>query len=161
LANKVGHPLHRDVLGSEAVDRSFRKFGTYLLSSAYPEGAPNHSSYPGGASSNAAINATLLKAFFDESFVISNPVQPDPNDPTRLIPYVGPPLTVGGELNKLATNLGLGRNWSGIHWRSDAAASLPHAEEVAIALLRDERDTFHEPFEGFRFTRFDGTPIVI
>jgi hypothetical protein len=161
LVNGADYPVHEDVLSSEAADRSFQKFGTYLISSAYPEGAPNHSSYPGGASSNAAINATILKAFFDESFVIPNPVQPDPSDPTKLIPYVGPPLTVGGELNKLATNIGLGRNWAGIHWRSDAAASLPQAEEIAIGLLRDERNVYREPFEGFKFTRFDGTTVEI
>jgi len=107
------------------------------------------------------VNATFLKAFFDESYVIPNPVQPDPRDPTRLIPYEGPPLTVGGELNKLATNLGQGRNWAGIHFRSDAAASLPQAEEVAIAILRDEKLTFKEPFKGFEFTRFDGTKVTI
>jgi len=155
------YPLHEDIVVSEALDRSFDEFGTYFLSSAYPEGAPNHGSYPGGASSIGAVSATILKAFFDETFVIPNPVQPDPSDPTRLIPYVGPPLTVGGELNKLATNLGQARNWAGIHWRSDAAASLPQAEEVAIALLRDERDTYKERFDGFSFTRFDGTPVVI
>jgi hypothetical protein len=161
LVNGVDYPIHEDALSSEAADRSFQKFGTYLISSAYPEGAPNHSSYPGGASSNAAINATILKAFYDESYVIQNPVQPDPQDPTKLIPYVGPPLTVGGELNKLATNIGTGRNWAGIHWRSDAAASLPQAEEIAISLLRDERNTFREAFEGFKFTRFDGSSVVI
>jgi hypothetical protein len=62
-------------------------------------------------------------------------VQPDPLDPTRLVPYSGPPLTVGGELNKLAVNFGFGRNWAGIHWRSDAAASMALGEEVAIGLL--------------------------
>lgn len=161
LANGIDNPVHEDVLSSEAVARSFAKYGTYLLSSAYPEGAPNHSSYPGGASSSASVNATILKAFFDEDFVIPNPVQPDPRDPTRLIPYEGPPLTVGGELNKLATNIGQGRNWAGIHWRSDAAASLPQAEEVAIGLLRDEKYTFREPFDGFSFSRFDGTRVRI
>jgi len=155
------YPLHQDILNSEAVDRVFQQNGTYLLPGAYPEGAPNHSSYPGGASSIGAVNATFLKAFFDESFVIPNPVQPDPRDPTRLIPYEGPPLTVGGELNKLATNLGQGRNWAGIHFRSDAASSLPQAEEVAIAILRDEKLTFKEPFKGFEFTRFDGTKVTI
>ncbi|MEY2934257.1 MAG: hypothetical protein RL033_5006 [Pseudomonadota bacterium] len=155
------YPLHADILASEAVDRVFRRNGTYLLPGAYPEGAPNHSSYPGGASSIGAINATFLKAFFDESFVIPDPLQPDPRDPTRLIPYAGPPLTVGGELNKLATNLGQGRNWAGIHFRSDAAASLPQAEEVAIAILRDEKRTFKEPFRGFELTRFDGSIVRI
>lgn len=161
LTHKLDYPVHADVLQSEALARSRAKFGTHLISTAYPEGAPNHGSYPGGASSTAAINATLLKAFYDENAPFPHPVQPDPSDPTRLIPYTGPTLTIGGELNKLATNIGQGRNWAGIHWRSDAAASLPLAEELAIALLRDERFTFKEPFEGFRFTRFDGTPAVI
>src|SRR5712675_77212 len=95
-----------------------------LLSQTYPEAAPLHSTYPGGATSVGAVTATLLKAFFDERLVITDPVQPDPLDPTRLVPYSGPQLTVGGELNKLAVNFGFGRNWSGIHWRSDAAGSM-------------------------------------
>ncbi|HEY0468124.1 MAG TPA: hypothetical protein VGC79_28190 [Polyangiaceae bacterium] len=161
LANARDYPIHDDIIASEALDRSFGEFGTYLLSGHYPEGAPNHSSYPGGASSSASVQATLLKAFFDETFVIPDPVQPDPADPSRLIPYVGPPLTVGGELNKLAANLGSGRNWAGIHWRSDAASSLPHAEQVALALLRDEKATYAESFEAFEFSRFDGTRVRI
>jgi len=161
LTQQLDYPIHDTVLQSEALARSFKLHGSYLLSSAYPDGAPNHSSYPGGASASAAVNATILKAFFDESFVIPDPVEPDPRDPTKLIPYRGPALTVGGELNKLATNVGQGRNWAGIHFRSDAAASLPHAEEVAIAVLRDERHTFREPFAGFTFSRFDGSRVVI
>lgn len=161
LSAGVDYPLHADVLQSDAVARNLRKFGTHLISSAYPEGAPLHGSYPGGASVSAAVQATLLKAFFDENAVIANPVQPDPADPTRLIPYSGPALTIGGELNKLATNLGVGRNWAGIHWRSDAAASLALGEDVAIALLRDEKLSFKEPFEGFRFTRFDGSTVSL
>lgn len=161
LDKRASQPVHEDVLRSEALARSFKRHGSYLLAGAYPEGAPNHSSYPGGASASAAVSATILKAFYDESFVIPDPVQPDPRDQRRLIPYEGPPLTIGGELNKLATNVGQGRNWAGIHFRSDAAASLPHSEEVAIALLRDERDSFREPFAGFEFTRFDGTKVRI
>jgi hypothetical protein len=65
--------------------------------------------YPGGATSVGAVTATLLKAFFDESQVVTDPVQPDPADPTRLVPFSGPRLTVGGELNKLAVNFGFGR----------------------------------------------------
>ena len=114
-----------------------------------------------GATSVGAVTATILKAFFDESRVIANPVQPDPADPTRLMPYGGPPLTVGGELNKLAVNFGFGRNWAGIHWRSDASASMALGEEVAIGMLRDERTTLRGPFDGFSFTRFDGSRVTI
>jgi hypothetical protein len=30
---------------------------------------------------------------------------------------------------------------------------------VALAILRDERATFREPFRGFELTRFDGTRV--
>jgi hypothetical protein len=162
LANGVSdYPLHDNFLKSEALDRSKAKYGTYLLSQTYPEAAPLHSTYPGGATGVGAVTATILKAFFDESRVIANPVQPDPADPTRLVPYSGPPLTVGGELNKLAVNFGFGRNWAGIHWRSDASASMALGEEVAIGMLRDQRTTLREPFDGFSFTRFDGSRVTI
>ena len=162
LANGVSdYPLHDNFLKSEALDRSKAKYGTYLLSQTYPEAAPFHSTYPGGATGVGAVTATILKAFFDESRVIPNPVQPDPADPTKLVPYSGPPLTVGGELNKLAVNFGFGRNWAGIHWRSDASASMALGEEVAIGMLRDERATLREPFDGFSFTRFDGSRVTI
>ncbi|MER9580882.1 vanadium-dependent haloperoxidase [Mesorhizobium sp. M0276] len=162
IANKVDvYPVHSDVLNSAALARSVGKFGSHLLSHVYPEGAPIHSSYPGGAAQIAASNVTILKALFDEDAVISNPVQTDPKDPTKLIPYQGEPLTVGGELNKLAWNYGVGRDWAGIHWRSDFSASLALGEELAISILRNERQTYREPFEGFRFTRFDGTKAEV
>jgi len=161
LANGADYPLHEDVLSSDAVARIFAKFGTYLLPSSLPEAAPLHGTYPGGGSSTAGTHATVLKAFYDESFVIPNPVQPDPKDPTKLVPYEGPPLTVGGELNKLAANIGIGRNWAAVHWRSDAGAGLYEAEQFVITLLRDERGTFREPFEGFKFSAFDGSIVTV
>jgi len=71
------------------------------------------------------------------------------------VPHSGPPLTVGGELNKLAVNFGFGRNWAGIYWRSDAAGSMALGEEVAISLLR------REACYGFCFTRFDTTHVTV
>jgi len=161
ITNGADYPLHADTLNSKALARSFSKHGSYLLPQAFPEGAPNHSAYPGGNASTSGVSVTLLKAFFDESFVIPNPVQVDPNDPSKLIPYVGTPLTVGGELNKIALNSGLGRNWAGIHWRTDAAAAFAAGEQIAIGILRDERRALKEPFEGFTFTKFDGTKITV
>ncbi|MDZ8139168.1 MAG: vanadium-dependent haloperoxidase [Nostoc sp. DedQUE04] len=159
--NKTNYPIHPDVFNSEVLDRFFSKNKSYLLPQAFPEGAPFHSSYPGGASVSAGASVTILKALFDESYVIPNPVVPDPKDPTKLIPYQGPLLTVGGELNKLAANIGLGRDSAGIHWRTDAAASLALGEAIAISILRDEKLTFREKFAGFTFTKFDGTRITI
>jgi hypothetical protein len=157
----IDYPLHDDILRSEALGLSRTKHGTNLLAQTYPGGAPLHPSYPSAASCIGAVTATILKAFFDEDRVIPDPVQPDPRDPTRLIPFRGPPLTVGGELNKMAVNFGAGRSWAGIHWRSDVAASLALGEQVAIAMLRDERDALREDFDGFTFTRFDGSRVTI
>ena len=162
LANGVGdYPLHDSFLRSAALDRTRAKQGSFLLTQVTPDGSPVFSAYPGGGASVAGAVATLLKAFFDESRVIENPMVPDPADATRLVPYGGPALTVGGELNKMATNFSMGRNWMGIHWWSDAAASLALGEEVAIGILRDERAAYREAFDGFAFTRFDGTRVTI
>ena len=155
------YPIHESLLGSQALERSRARHGGHLLSHVYPEGAPIHSAYASGASIIGAVTATLLKAFYDESLPFPNPVQPDPSDPTRLIPWQGPPLTVGGELNKLALNYGSGRSWAGIHWRSDTAASYAQGEALVTSLLREQRATFREPFEGFSFTRFDGTRVTV
>ena len=64
-------------------------------------------------------------------------------------------------MNKLAANIGLGRDSAGIHWRTDAAASLALGEAIAIGILKDEKLTFRENFEGFTFTKFDGTKVTI
>ena len=161
VAHGRDYPVHASVLDSRALARTFSMHGSYLLPHGYPEGSPIHSSYRGGNASISSVGATLLKAFFDESYVIPSPVQPDPRDPTRLIPYEGPPLTLGGALNKLALNSAHGRGWAGIHARSDSAAAFAAGERVAISLLRNERKVLVEPFEGFTFTRFDGSKISV
>ncbi|QHG19112.1 vanadium-dependent haloperoxidase [Nostoc sp. ATCC 53789] len=161
IVNKTQYPINSEVFNSKALAQTFSTFGTYLLPQAYPEASPTHSSYTGGAAAIAGVNVTLLKAFFDENFIIPDPVVPDPNDPTKVIPYSGPPLTVGGELNKLATNYAIGRGHGGIHWRSDGSASLALGEEVAISLLRDERLGYNEIFNGFTFTKFDGSKVTV
>jgi hypothetical protein len=43
-----------------------------------------------------------------------------PSDDGRsLRPYTGEPLTVGGELHKLAFNMAFGRDTAGVHFRRD------------------------------------------
>jgi hypothetical protein len=70
-------------------------------------------------------------------------------------------LTVGGEVNKLAFNVAMGRDFAGIHYRSDAEAGMKLGEDVAIAMLSDLVRTYTEDFTGFQFTRLDGTPVSI
>lgn len=68
---------------------------------------------------------------------------------------------MGGELNKIASNIATGPNVAGVHWRSDGVESILLGEQVAISVLRDQRETYNEPFNGFTFTKFDGTPITV
>lgn len=157
------YPLHGDVLNASVTDRVFLNTGSYLLPMGFPEGSPLHPAYGAGHATVAGACVTILKALFDENYVIPNPVVPTA-DGLGLTRYNGPDadhLTVGGELNKLAANVGIGRNIAGVHWRSDYTESLRLGEAVAISLLRDQRTTYLEPFEGFVFTQFDGTLISV
>jgi hypothetical protein len=139
----------------------FSRHGSYLLPMAFPEGSPLHPAYGAGHATVAGACVTILKALFDESFVIPEPVMATP-DGLSLVPYSRPPLTVGGELNKLAMNVAVGRNIAGVHWRSDATESLKLGEQVAISILADQRATYGEKsFAGFTFTRFDGTSVTL
>ena len=149
------------MLNSPALDQTFSRFGTYLLPQAYPEGAPTHPAYPSGHAVIAGACVTMLKAFFDESFVIPKPVEAS-RDGLTLVPYTGgAPLTVGGELNKLAANIALGRDTAGIHWRSDGIEGLTLGEAVALSVMSDMRGCFNERFAGFSLTKFDGTTTTV
>jgi len=70
-------------------------------------------------------------------------------------------LTIGDEINKLASNIALGRDWAGVHYRSDGVDGLLVGEQQAIGLLQDYSRTYREQFDGFNLTKFDGTSIVI
>ncbi len=72
-----------------------------------------------------------------------------------------PHLTIGGELNKLAANLGFGRDFAGLHWRSDVIEGLKLGETVALNILDSEKRISNKKFAGFTLTRFDGTPVTI
>jgi membrane-associated phospholipid phosphatase len=160
LTGAAQYPLHSETLNSAAVSAVFRAYGSYLLPMAYPEGAPTHPAYPAGHAAIAGACATVLKAFFNESCVIPNPVVASP-DGLTLMSYEGAGLTVGGELNKLASNIALGRDIAGVHWRSDGSEGLKLGEAVAIGLLTDLRATYSEDFGGFSLTKFDGTTLTI
>jgi membrane-associated phospholipid phosphatase len=164
LTGAANYPVGADQLNqSPALSQIHDKYGTYLLPQVFPEGSPLHPSYPQGHSTTAGACATILKAFFDESMVIPNPVVPNA-DGTAVVPYTGPDagnLTVGGEINKLASNIASSRDWAGVHYRSDGLQGLLLGEAVAISILQDHRPTYNENFSGFTFHKFDGTQITI
>ncbi len=154
------YPIEPKLLNSQALQQTFLRNGTYLLPMAYPEGCPTHPAYPAGHAVIAGACVTVLKAFFKESFVIPSPVKAS-DDGLALLPYNDGPLTVGGELNKLASNIALGRDTAGVHWRSDGIEGLKLGEAVAISIMHDYRRTYNENFAGFTLTKFDGTVVSV
>ena len=145
MAGDRNYPIDNEFLSSEALLRVFGMYGNGLLPQAYPEGSPTHPSYPAGHALVAGASVTVLKAFFYEDYVI-----PGSNG-----------LTIGGELNKLASNIALGRNMAGVHWRADGDDGLRAGEAIAISLLQDELRMVTEEFIGFALTTFDGEDIFI
>ncbi|MCY6354528.1 vanadium-dependent haloperoxidase [Clostridium sp. ZS2-4] len=160
LTGATSYPINSELLNCKAVSKVFNKYGTYLLPMAYPEGGPTHTSYPAGHACIAGAGVTMMKAFFNEDFIIPNPVVASA-DGLSVLPYSGVPLTIGGELNKLGSNLSLGRDTAGVHWRSDGVEGLKIGEAVAIGILHDFKKTYNEDFKGFCFTKFDGTTVII
>ena len=159
----ASYPVHSAILNSlNSATRlgGYLPAGNALLPMAFPEGCPTHPAYGAGHATVAGACVTILKAWFNESFVIPDPVVPDPTGQV-LVPYVGDSLTVGGELNKIASNVANGRNMAGVHWRSDATESLKLGEAVALSVLKDQRDSYNEAFDGFSVTKFDGTTVVV
>jgi hypothetical protein len=164
---QANYPIHSDVLNSHALAEVFAKTGSYFLPHAFPEGCPQHPSYGQGHGTVAGACATIVKAWFNDLAPVNtipgvSIVQPS-EDGFSLVPYEGSDagqLTIGGEMNKLAANIAIGRNHAGVHWRHDYADSLPLGEAVAISMLNDMAQCWNEKFEGFSFTKFNGQRIT-
>lgn len=170
LHHGAGYPVHAEVLTSLSTASrlgGYMTAGNALLPMAFPEGSPTHPAYGAGHATVAGACVTILKAWFKETTKLVDlgaaPVQPT-DDGLSLVPYTGADagdLTVGGELNKLASNVALGRNTAGVHWRSDGTESMKLGEQLAIGILREQRACYNEPFAGFSLTKFDGTTVTV
>lgn len=157
-------PISEKVLHSDAVLRVFEKYSSHLLPQAYPSGAPLDPSFPNGHAVAAGAAVTILKAWFDETFLIPDPVQAT-SDGNYLIDYEPSAseqvMTVGGELNKLAFNIGVGREMAGVNFRSDTLQGLRLGEQVAISVLKTQKHRYNEPISGWSFFNFDGKYVGI
>ena len=152
------YPIHVDLRASSV--RDFLAHDNLLLPMAYPEGAPAHPSYPAGHAAIAGACATVLKAFFREDAVFPGPVRPS-IDGLSLLPVENVTLTIGGELDKLASNISIARDFAGLHYRSDAREGMRLGEAVATAYLADMRRCLTEEFDGFSLTTFGGEPVTV
>lgn len=144
----------------------------YLLPMLYPEGSPMHPSWPAGHAVVAGACCTVLKAMFrchnivngvyvrrlwtdiDSEFT-DDEVESGDDDKMSIV----------GEINKLASNVSLGRDWAGVHYRCDGDCGMALGEVFAISYLVDKTKEYHESqngeFEGFVLEKFDGTMLRI
>ena len=133
-----------------------------LLPMAFPEGSPMHPSYGAGHATVAGACVTILKAFFDHSAELnlsgkgSNMAFVSNSKGTRLNTVkLAKRLTVEGELNKLASNISIGRDWAGVHYYSDYIESIRMGEKIAIGILEEQKITYNESF-SMTVPLFDG-----
>ncbi|MEO1492178.1 MAG: vanadium-dependent haloperoxidase [Pseudomonadota bacterium] len=140
-----------------------------LLPMAFPEGSPMHPAYGAGHATVAGGCVTMLKAFFEmfedcDSFKERTlPFCFVPNhDGSKLVKddKCKEPLTIQGELDKLAANISIGRNMAGVHYYSDYYDSLRMGERIAVGILMEQAPTYGETVEC-TFKSFDGDMISI
>ncbi|MGD0476521.1 MAG: vanadium-dependent haloperoxidase [Candidatus Velthaea sp.] len=153
-------PLHPDIWTTPALELVRARYDSHLLPQAYLEGCPTHPTYPSGHAALAGTGVTVLKALVNESYVLPAPVVPS-RDGLRLEPYKGPPLTLGGELDKLAENIALGRGAAGVHFRSDSYAGLRNGEAATLSLMRDRVTAIGDGAPVYSLTTVDGAKVRI
>jgi hypothetical protein len=161
----LSNPLHisSQILFNNVLNAVMGRTGSRLLPQAYAEGAPAHPSCPSAHAAIAAATATVLKAFFDEQAPFPRPVAVASDDGLALapLPVGAEPLTVGGELDKYASNVGLARAWAGVNYRSDCAIGWALGEQVAVRMLEDLVERYPHDGVGFSFHLRDGTPVSV
>jgi hypothetical protein len=159
-------------------------FSSYTLPLTYKEGSPSHPSYPSEHATIAGVCSTILKIYFDcehawNSLSGLNPsslnsrIVPAPittsyivaaTGGTGLQDYTGSDsasMTIYGEINKLCSNIAFGRDWAGVHYRSDSVQGMLLGEEIAISYMEDILSTWvHNNSDGsspsIKFRKFDG-----
>jgi len=153
--------------------------GTSFLPIAFSAGSPSHPAYGAGHATVAGACVTVLKAWFDESMFFRDLLDEanmpaaqkeqafgphqvmDPGGKTQYAGNDIGKMTVGGELNKVASNVAMGRSMGGVHWRSDNTRSLRLGEEIAIEILRKRTAEYAEKAVSFTFTSFDRKTVRI
>ncbi|GAB0495289.1 hypothetical protein MMPV_006588 [Pyropia vietnamensis] len=165
LAAEVAPTLRRVAAANEAAVAHARDDPhprNVLLPMAYPEGSPMHPSYGAGHATVAGACVTVLKGWFDASHALgTSAVEATPDGGClRRVSTGGAVLTVEGELNKLASNISIGRNWAGVHYYSDYIESVRLGEAVALGILEEQKLTYGENW-SMTVPLTDGTTVRI
>ena len=141
--------------------------GNWLLPMAFPEGSPAHPSYGAGHATVAGACVTILKAWFDHGWELTDSgtrIVYEPSADGSVLNDVSgiyaDTLTVEGELNKIAANIAIGRDWAGVHYYTDYSESFQMGERIAVGLLQEQKLTYGENF-SLTVPLFDGTTMRI
>ena len=155
------------------------KHNAFFLPMAFTAGSPAHPAYGAGHATVAGACVTILKAWFREDKPIAPMIEQAVHPQTRLPITVSQPMlgnqpelpaytgtdkaqmTVAGELNKIASNVAMGRSMGGVHWRSDNTRSLRLGEQIATIILKREVAEYAERPVRFEYTSFDGHKVII
>lgn len=133
----------------------------------FAEGSPTHPSYPAGHAAIAGACSTLLKIYFaDGAWSDLGLSVVESLNGTSLDAYSNSDndeseMTIHGELNKLASNMSIGRNMAGVHYRSDGDQGMILGEKVAIQYFKDMKETYNVSIGEISFVGFDGSTITI
>ena len=159
--------LHSDLTSSSTVTaiRAVNGDSKAYLPMIYAEGSPMHPSYPAGHAVIAGACTTLLKMFYADAdwSTISDNVWHSINGTDRVdASLVGTgTLTIHGELNKLAANISRGRDFAGVHYRTDSDLGMLLGEKVAVAWFKDNIARQIESVGTITFVGFDGTTKTV
>ncbi|MEB3323225.1 MAG: hypothetical protein VKI81_10430 [Synechococcaceae cyanobacterium] len=147
----------------------------FLLPMAFPEGSPTHPAYGAGHATVAGACVTVLKAFFEMFDAATGAARTWPYPVYTADPVALPrgrrlsavalapgstPLTIQGELDKLAMNISNARNMAGVHYYTDYYESIRLGERIAVSILEEHLSMYTEPVL-LQFDSFDGERIVI
>jgi hypothetical protein len=128
----------------------------YLLPQMFPEASPAHPAWTSGHATIAGACVTVIKAIFNNLVGIKVPA------------FGGEPnvaeSNVKCELDKVASNVAIGRGWAGVHYRSDGEHGILLGEQIAIDYLQNYSRTYAEEFRDFRgfpLIKRNGAPIRI
>ncbi|MEM9378881.1 MAG: bromoperoxidase [Planctomycetota bacterium] len=146
-----------------------------LLPMAFPEGSPMHPAYGAGHATVAGGCVTMVKAFFEmyesADSRVERPLVTSSGAPIQYVPNAtggalvddaatAGPLTIQGELDKLAANISIGRNMAGVHYYSDYYDSIRMGERVAVGILMEQAPSYGDAIE-ITFESFDGDFLVL
>ncbi len=172
--------IRQQIADSGLMNRLLDTSGNLLLPMAFAEGSPMHPSYGAGHATVAGACVTMLKAFFKgdnyihvskngETITVDDKCHqgdyafmPSLDGRRLRVVEVSQSLTLEGELNKLAANISIGRDWAGVHYYSDYYESMLMGEEIAVGILQEQTIT-HNTLENlsYNFTSFKGHKIKI